>query len=123
MGLTMFESTGLFLAWIACTYAIVQITLGIQDAFKEVNTELEQKLIKRLDEIVHRVEVEQQGDVYYWYDQDNRKFLAQGRTTEEIVDILKKRFPSHIFYLEASNHLLCAQHNWEPVEARSPNKS
>ena len=110
----MFESTGLLIAWIVCTYVIVQIAFGIQDAFQEVNNELADKLRKRLDEIVHRVEVEKQGDVYYWYDHDNRKFLAQGRTTEEIVDILKTRFPDHIFYLEASNHILCAKHNWEP---------
>lgn len=119
----LFESTGLFLAWFACTYAIVQIMFGIQDGLKEVNNELEQKLIKRLDEIVHRVKVEQQGDVYYWYDQDNRKFLAQGRTTEEIVDTLKKRFPAHIFYFEDSNHILCAKHNWEPVATRLSDKS
>lgn len=119
----MFESTGLFLAWIACTYFLVQIVLGIQDAFREVDTALVDKIRKRLDEIVHRVEVEQQGDTYYWYDQDDRRFLAQGRTTEEIIDILKKRFPDHIFYLESSNHLLCAKHNWEPVEARLSDKS
>lgn len=110
----MFESTGLFLAWFACTYFLVQITLGVMDAFREVDTELTDKLRRRLDEIVHRVEVEQQGDIYYWYDQDNRKFLAQGRTTEEIVNTLKERFPDHIFYLEKSNHILCAKHNWEP---------
>lgn len=112
----MFESTFLLLLWVACTYFLVQIVLGVMDAFRAVDTELKDKLIKRLDEIVHRVEVEQQGDVYYWYDQDNRKFLAQGRTTEEIVDVLKKFYPTHVFYLVSSNHLLCAQHNWEPRE-------
>ena len=119
----MFESTTILLLWIACTYIIVQITFGLHNGLKQANDVLEQKLLKRLDEIVHRVEVEQQGEVYYWFDQDNRKFLAQGRTTEEIIDALKTRFPDHIFYLEKSNHLLCAKHNWEPVEARVTTKS
>ena len=119
----MIEDTGLLLGWIICTWFIANIILGIYDSLKEANDELEKKLIKRLDEIVHRVEVEKQGDVYYWFDQDNRKFLAQGRNTEEIVNILKNRFPDHIFYLEKSNHLLCAKHNWEPVNARLSNKS
>lgn len=110
----MFESIGLLLAWIACTYFFAQITLGVLDAFREADTELTDKLRKRLDEIVHRVEVEKQGDTYYWFDQDNRKFLAQGRSDQEIIDIIKKRFPDHIFYLESSNHILCAKHNWEP---------
>ena len=123
MGLTMFESTGLFIGWIVCTYVIVQIMFGVQDGLKEVNDELEKKLIKRLDEIVHRVEVEQQGDTYYWYDKDNRKFLAQGRTTEEIIDVIKARFPQHVFYFEESNHLICAKHNWEPQPTRSTDKS
>ena len=110
----LFEDSTLLLLWIACTYLIVQIMFGWQDALKEVNNELEQKLIKRLDEIVHRVEVEKQGDTYYWYDQDNRKFLAQGSTDEEIIASLKSRFPDHIFYFESTNHILCAKHNWEP---------
>ena len=119
----LFENTILLLLWIVATYVVVQITLGFHNHFKTSADALHAQLVRRLDKIVHRVEVEQQGDTYYWYDLDNRKFLAQGRTTEEIVDILKKRFPEHIFYLEASNHLLCAKHNWEPVEARSTNKS
>jgi carbohydrate-binding DOMON domain-containing protein len=93
------------------------------DAFREVDTELTDKIRKRIDEIVHRVEVEQQGDVYYWYDRDNRKFLAQGQTTEEIIDVIKNRFPEHIFYFEESNHLISAKHNWEPVPARLSDKS
>jgi hypothetical protein len=93
------------------------------DAYKEVDTDLADKIRKRLDEIVHRVEVEQQGEVYYWYDKDNRKFLAQGRTTEEIIDVIKKRYPQHIFYFEESNHLICAKHNWEPQPTRSTDKS
>lgn len=118
----LFDDTTLLLLWIACTYAIVQITFGFQEYFKTSADELEQKLIKRLDEIVHRVEIEKQGDIYYWFDQDNRKFLAQGRTTEEIITVIKERFPAHIFYFEESNHILCAKHNWEPVATRLPNK-
>lgn len=123
MGLTMFESTGLFLAWIACTYFISQIMLGVMDAYREVNTELADKIRKRLDDIVHRVEVVEENSMYYWYDQDNRKFLAQGRTTEEIIDVLKQRYPDHVFYFEKSNHLICAKHDWEPQPARLSDKS
>jgi hypothetical protein len=119
----MFESLTISILWAFCTWLLANIILGIMDAFAVVDTTLEKKLIKRLDEIVHRVEVEQQGNVYYWYDRDNRKFLAQGQTTEEIIDTLKKRFPQHIFYFEDSNHLLCAKHDWKPVEARLSDKS
>ena len=109
----MFESTGLLIGWIICTYIIVQITFGIVDALKDVNEELQTKLAKRLDEIVHRVRVEKDRDTYYWYDMDNNKFLAQGSTDEEIVDSLKSRFPNHMFFLP-TNHLICAKTDWQP---------
>jgi hypothetical protein len=93
----MFESLTISILWALCTWLLANIILGIMDAFAVVDTELTDKIRKRIDEIVHRVEVEKQGDVYYWYDRDNRKFLAQGQTTEEIIDVIKKRFPQHIF--------------------------
>jgi hypothetical protein len=113
MGLTMFESTGLFLGWIVCTYLIVQITLGIQDALREVNGELTDKLHKRINDIVHRVRVERVQDTYYWYDMDDNRFLAQGSSDEEIVANLKSRFPTHMFFLP-TNHLICAKTDWQP---------
>jgi hypothetical protein len=118
MGLTMFESTGLFLGWIACTYIIVQVTLGIHDALKEVNNDLAEQLSKRLNEIVHRVRVEKDKETYYWYDMDNNKFLGQGSTEEELINNLKSRFPNHMFFLP-TNHLICAKTDWQPklVEA------
>jgi hypothetical protein len=119
----MFESLTVSLLWAACTWLLANIILGIMDAFAVVDTELTSKIRKRIDEIVHRVEVEQRGGIYYWYDRDNRKFLAQGQTTEEIIDVIKKRFPQHIFYFEDSNHLISAKHNWEPVPARLSDKS
>lgn len=116
MGLTMFESYGLFLSWIICTWLITNITLGIQDAFKESAEELHNQLLKHLDSIIHLVEVEKVGDTYYWYDKGDLKFLAQGSTDEEIINNLKVRFPTHIFYLP-TNHLISAKNDWKPVLA------
>jgi len=119
----MFESLSISLFWAMATWIIANIILGVMDAFREVDTELTDKIRKKLDEIVHRVEVEQQGDTYYWYDQDNRTFLAQGRTIDELVAVIKNRFPDHIFYFEKSNQLICAKDNWEPQPARLSDKS
>jgi predicted RNase H-like HicB family nuclease len=96
----------------------VQIVLGISDGLKETNAELTKQLYKHLDEIVHRVRVEQDKGIYYWFDRDNNTFLAQGKTTEEIITNIKTRLPTHIFYIEESNHIICAKHGWEPQEAR-----
>ena len=109
----MFESTGLLIGWIICTYILVQITLGIHDTLKESNDKLVKKLHKHIDSIVHRVRVEKDKDTYYWYDMDNNKFLGQGSTDEEIINNLKSRFPNHMFFLP-TNHLICAKTNWQP---------
>lgn len=110
----LFEDTTLLLLWVACTYFFVQLTLGLHGYFKSSADKLQEQLIKRLDEIVHRVKVEQHEDVYYWYDQDNNRFLGQGKTTEEIINVLKARFPEHIFYFDTNNTIICAKHNWVP---------
>lgn len=63
-------------------------------------SEVEKKIKAHLDEIIHNVNIEQVGPVQYWYDKDNNQFLCQGQTTEEIVSVLKSRFPDHIFLVE-----------------------
>jgi hypothetical protein len=56
-------------------------------------------LTKKLDEIVHRVNIEQHGTVYYWFDADDDEFLGQGTNTDEIIAHVKSRFPTHLFFL------------------------
>lgn len=109
----LFENTTLLLLWVACTYAIVQITFGLRAVLSDVNDELEQKLYKKINDIIHRVRVEKQGNTYYWYDMDTEKFLAQGSSDEEIVANLKSRYPTHMFFLP-TNHLICAKTDWQP---------
>lgn len=69
-------------------YRIKQEVNNVEENFKEF-------LVK----VIHIVKQEKEGDMYYWYDNDNGVFLAQGKTWEDIVDTLKTRFPSHIFVL------------------------
>ncbi len=78
---------------------LLNLGIGLFLSFKDTDTEIRNGIIKRLNEIVHRVEVEKQDDMYYWFDLDNKEFLAQGRTTDEIVVVLKQRFADHIFVL------------------------
>lgn len=109
----LFEDVTILLLWIACTYAIVQITFGLTDMFRKSTVELEEKLKKHLDNIIHRVKIEKHREVYYWFDMDNNKFLAQGSSDEEIISALKSRFPDHMFFLP-TNHLISAKTDWQP---------
>jgi len=111
----MFESTGLLLLWIAATWAVASLVIGIHDALKNTNDELAKKLRQHLNDIIHRVRVEKQSDTYYWYDMDNNEFLAQGASDEEIIANLKSRFPNHMFFLP-TNHLISAKTEWQPKQ-------
>jgi hypothetical protein len=55
---------------------------------------------EQLDKVIHAVKIEKVGDMLYWYDQDSNEFLAQGKTREEIISVLKYRFNNHIFILD-----------------------
>jgi hypothetical protein len=108
----MFEDITIGLLWFATTWFIANIFLGISDGLKQANVELHQELTKRLDDIIHRVREERNGDLIYWYDQDDGEFLAQGQDQEQIIAVLQSRFPDHMFYLE-SNQII-GQPHWKP---------
>jgi hypothetical protein len=108
----MFEDITIGLLWFATTWFVVNIILGINDGLQKVNVELRQELTKRLDEIIHRVREERNGETIYWYDNDDGEFLAQGNSQEEIIAVLRSRFPDHMFYLE-SNQII-GQPHWTP---------
>jgi hypothetical protein len=108
----MFNDSLIFLMWVACTWAIVNIFIGIRDRLEQTTNELEDRLRDKINEIVHCVSQEQHGDVIYWFDHDDGEFLAQGRTQQELIDVVKHRYPNHVFFLE-HNQILSSP-TWEP---------
>jgi hypothetical protein len=109
----MFDDTTLLLIWIATTWAVSNIVLGFIGIFQVADNTFKIQLLKHLDKIIHRVRVEKDQDTYYWYDHDNGAFLAQGQSDEEIINHLKTRFPTHIFYLPTS-HFISQKTDWKP---------
>lgn len=77
---------------------LLRVYLILRGIVKQ-SLEVEQRFRERLEQIIHIVKQEQEGDMYYWYDNDNDNFLAQGRTWEDMIAALKERFPDHIFVL------------------------
>ena len=119
----MFEDTGIFLLWFAATWIVANIFIGISDALKKTNTQLEEVLterLKQINETVHIVAVETKGDIQYWFDRDDGKFLAQGANYTEMSTILKERFPKHIFYfeMEEQHYIIAESTEWKPMEVQ-----
>lgn len=66
----------------------------------EVKRQEKLRQLDELDQITHRVNVEKHGDIYYWFDIDNGEFLGQGKDTESVINVVKSRFPGHIFFVK-----------------------
>jgi hypothetical protein len=76
------------------------------------------RIVDRLNKIVHQVKIEKHGDMYYWFDNDDDRFLAQGKTLDEIVVGLKQRFIDHVFIV---NDKVMIGPNFELVDASQEN--
>jgi hypothetical protein len=68
--------------------------------------EFELRFREHLEHIIHVIRQERDGDMYYWYDNDSDDFLAQGRTWEDVVGVLRERFPEHIFVLNSREMIM-----------------
>lgn len=64
-----------------------------------------------VEDIVHVVREDQIGDMRYWYDRDSEKFLAQGKDHEEIINVLKLRFPEGIFVINNNQMIMGPDYN------------
>lgn len=93
--------------WIAS-----QVLLGIMDAFAIVKLQERVDVLKKLQDLIHQVKIEQRNGIEYWYDADNNNFLGQGSNAEEVIIVLKARFPEHIFLLEDVGGV-AAQTGWK----------
>ena len=108
-----------FLVWMFVGKLIVDLFMSTGKVKQEVEKELEEELKDKLNAITHIVEVEQHGDQYYWYDRDTGDFIAQGKTLDDIIAVLKWRFPNHFFFLNG-NHLLHGP-EWKMIQLESVN--
>jgi hypothetical protein len=103
--------------WLACTYFVGTFVTAFLEAVSEAKEEAHQELLKELDDKVHRVEMEARGNIVYWFDQDSGRFLAQGATSEEIINHIKSRFPDHLFYVQLleKGHIIGQRTDWLPT--------
>jgi hypothetical protein len=62
--------------------------------------------LEQAAERIHVVDEEKYSDITYWFDEDDHTFLAQGRDLTEIINVLKSRFPTHIFLLNGGKNML-----------------
>jgi hypothetical protein len=85
------------------TFALISATATIIMEFriyyyKRMQFEMA-KMMKDINDIVHLVKQEKIEDITYWYDSHSNQFLAQGKSYDEIIEVLKKHYTKHIFLI------------------------
>ena len=85
-------------------YSITHFILGFWSAYKSLETEVNETVKKQLSEKIHVVKEEQHGDHTYWFDLETDKFLAQGPTNADIIEILKNQFLIFCHWFDVLKH-------------------
>lgn len=99
-------------------YVIAKAIQSFSASYIEAHKEVRDQLVKKISEVVHAVKVEQHGEITYWFDADSDSFIAQGRTQDEIVQMLKQRFPKHIFIISPSEVMIGPEFKITPFTDR-----
>lgn len=98
--------------WAIVIWIVSQVILGVIDGWQIVKLQERVTIIQKLQTLIHEVRVETVGDIEYWYDADSNAFLAQGKTIDEVISVIKSRFPNHIFLIENRGGV-AAQTDWK----------
>jgi len=107
---------GTIILWAVVLWIISQIILGVIEGFQIVKLQDRVTILKKLSDIIHQVKIEERDGIEYWYDADSNAFLAQGKTIDEVIGVIKSRFPDHIFLIENKGGI-AAQTDWKLLSA------
>lgn len=99
------------------TTAIIALILyfilnAILKAYVNARQARRDAVVKYLTDIIHQVNIETHYNTEYWFDEHNGQFLGQGATFNDVIDVLKTRFPNHIFLFKDVGGL-CARTDWQ----------
>ena len=78
---------------------VIEIILRLIESRVSARKEELNEVMEKVNNIVHRVRVEQHGEIYYWFDDDSNDFLAQGKNLTDATDQLRSRFSGHLFFV------------------------
>jgi hypothetical protein len=107
--------------WAVVIWVLSQIFLGFVDAFQIVKLKERVDILKQLTEIIHQVKVEERDGIKYWYYADSEAFLSQGKTIDEVINVIKSRFPDHIFLIQDTGGV-SKQTDWKLMSVEEFNK-
>jgi hypothetical protein len=102
-------------------WILLQIILGVIDGIRIVTLSEKIKQLNQISDLIHQVKVEKHSDMEYWFDEDDNRFLGQGKTAEDIINHVKSRFPDHIFLIRGVGGV-SKQTDWKLLDAEELKK-
>lgn len=99
---TMSEILNFCLQFILAYFMIKLFILGVK-SHRFYKNEIQTELQTKIDKLVHNVDIQKHGDQIYWFDKDDQTFLVQGKSKEDIINLLKDqpRYRNHIFVFDS----------------------
>ena len=97
-----------FVGGFLIAYFVGMVVVNLYRFYRHVQDykQNEEEMFEQLDAKIHRVRQEKEDGMFYWYDYDDGNFIAQGRTIEEIQEVLKARWQRHIFVISDTEMIM-----------------
>lgn len=89
-----------FIVWTFCVWMVLRIVRGYLEAknaqlekdLNELKTKIKEKIIK--------VNIEKHGEVFYLFEKETDRFIAQGKDADEIKNVLQNRYPDKTVFAD-----------------------
>lgn len=89
-----------FIVGLVITWLILKLIAGYLRAKNEVLKEELDDLQKRVKEKFIHVNIEKHGDVFYLFEKDTDRFIAQGTNMQELKDHCDSRFKKSVIFAD-----------------------
>jgi hypothetical protein len=86
-----------FVVVLVITWLVLKLIAGYLHAKNAQLKDQLNELDKKVKELFVRVSIEKHGEVYYIFEKETDRFVAQGKTADEIKEIMQQRFPNKTF--------------------------
>lgn len=86
-----------FIVWMLFVWLVLKIIQGYLEAKNAQLRSQLKEIDKKVKELFVRVNIEKHGEIFYIFEQETDRFIAQGKTADEIKEIMQKRFPDKTF--------------------------
>lgn len=84
-------------------YFMIKLFMLAVKSHRFYKNAIETEMQTKIDKLIHNVDIQKHGDQIYWFDKDDQSFLIQGKSKEEIINLLKveNRYRNHIFVFDS----------------------